>query len=201
MTNKMSTSKIANSYAEAFFKQGLNLYKNEPENPEVFYKLVVDIQKVLKLIADVPTLKNFLLNPLNSTTAKKQVLDKCFNPAIGSSTLNFLYILINKKRINLIESIGETFLEKAFEYLYVVVVEVRSSTQLTPTQEKALRNKLQAMVGPSFTEPFVLYPNICLSLIIDKTILGGLLIKIGSKVIDLSLQGELQGLRKELKLN
>lgn len=200
MTNKMATSKIANSYAEAFFKQGLNLYKNEPENPEVFYKLVVDLQKVLKLIADVPILKNFLLNPLNSTTAKKQILEKCFHPTIGSTTMNFLYLLVDKKRINLIESIGETFLEKAFDYLYVLVVEVRSSTQLTSTQEKALRSKLQFLVGPSFTEPFVLYPNICLSLIIDQTILGGLLIKIGSKVIDLSLQGELQGLRKELKL-
>ena len=81
------------------------------------------------------------------------------------------------------------------------MVEVRAASQLTSTQEKALRNKLQTLVGPSFREPFVLYPNICLSLSIDPTILGGLLIKIGSKVIDLSLQGELQGLRKELKLN
>ena len=199
--NKMATSKITNTYAEALFKQGLNLYKNEPENPEVFYSLVADFQKVLDLIVDVPTLKNFLLNPLNSTTAKKEVLEKCFQSTIGSTTMNFLYLLVDKKRINLIESIGKTFLEKAFEYLYVLVVEVRAASQLTSTQEKALRNKLQTLVGPSFREPFVLYPNICLSLSIDPTILGGLLIKIGSKVIDLSLQGELQGLRKELKLN
>jgi F0F1-type ATP synthase delta subunit len=72
--------------------------------------------------------------------------------------------------------------------------------KLTSTQEKVLIEKINSMLGPIFTEPYVQFANIRLSLIIDETILGGLVIKIGSKVIDLSLQGELQRLRKELDI-
>jgi F-type H+-transporting ATPase subunit delta len=180
MTNKMSSSKIAKPYAEAFFQLGLNLYINE-DNPDLFYKLVFDIQDLLKLLSEVPNLKDFLMNPLNSAQAKKQVLEKCFSQQISPNT-------------------GEKFLEKAYDFLCIKFVEVRSTIKLTSTQEKVLIEKINSMLGPIFTEPYVQFANIRLSLIIDETILGGLIIKIGSKVIDLSLQGELQRLRKELDI-
>ena len=63
-----------------------------------------------------------------------------------------------------------------------------------------LINKINEMLGPVFTEPYVQSANIQLTLRIDKKILGGLVIKIGSKVIDLSLRGELQRLGKELDI-
>ena len=199
MTNKMSSSKIAKPYAEAFFQLGLSLYINE-DNPDLFYKLVFDIQDLLKLLSEVPNLKDFLMNPLNSAQAKKQVLEKCFSQQISSNTMNFLNLLVDKKRISFIESIGEKFLEKAYDFLCIKFVEVRSTMKLTSTQEKVLIEKINSMLGPIFTEPYVQFANIRLSLIIDETILGGLVIKIGSKVIDLSLQGELQRLRKELDI-
>ena len=49
MTNKMSAIKIANPYAEAFFQLGLSLYIKD-ENPDIFYKLIFDIQDLLKLL-------------------------------------------------------------------------------------------------------------------------------------------------------
>lgn len=199
MTNKMSSSKIAKPYAEAFFQLGLSLYINE-DNPDLFYKLVFDIQDLLKLLSEVPNLKDFLMNPLNSAQAKKQVLDKCFSQQISPNTMNFLNLLVDKKRISFIESIGEKFLEKAYDFLCIKFVEVRSTIKLTSAQEKVLIEKINSMLGPIFTEPYVQFANIRLNLIIDETILGGLIIKIGSKVIDLSLQGELQRLRKELDI-
>jgi F-type H+-transporting ATPase subunit delta len=199
MTSKMSSSKIAKPYAEAFFQLGLSLYINE-DNPDLFYKLVFDMQDLLKLLSEVPDLKEFLTNPLNSAQAKKQVLEKCFSQQISSNTMNFLNLLVDKKRISFIESIGEKFLEKAYDFLCIKFVEVRSTMKLTSTQEKVLIEKINSMLGPIFTEPYVQFANIRLSLIIDETILGGLVIKIGSKVIDLSLQGELQRLRKELDI-
>ena len=199
MTNKMSSSKIAKPYAEAFFQLGLSLYINE-DNPDLFYKLVFDMQDLLKLLSEVPDLKDFLMNPLNSAQAKKQVLEKCFSQQLSSNTMNFLNLLVDKKRISFIESIGEKFLEKAYDFLCIKFVEVRSTMKLTSTQEKVLIEKINSMLGPIFTEPYVQFANIRLSLIIDETILGGLVIKIGSKVIDLSLQGELQRLRKELDI-
>ena len=199
MTNKISASKIAKPYAEAFFQLGLSFYINQ-DNPDLFYKIIFDMQDLLKLLSEVPDLKNYLLNPLNSPQSKKQVLEKCFSKKISTNTLNFLKLLVDKKRIGFIESIGEKFLEKAYDFLCIKFVEVRSAIKLTSTQEEILIEKINTMLGPIFTEPYVQFANIRLTLIIDETVLGGLVIKIDSKIIDLSIQGELQRLRKELDL-
>ena len=112
--------------------------------------------------------------------------------------MNFLNLLVDKKRIGYIDSIGKKFLEKAYDFVCIKFVEVWSTIELTSKQQKALINKINNMLGPIFTEPHVQSANIQLTLRIDKKILGGLVIKIGSKVIDLSLRGELQRLGKEL---
>jgi len=191
MSNKMSAMKIANPYAEAFFQLGLSLYLKE-DNPDLFYKLVFEIQDLLKLISEAPDLKEFLQNPLNSTKAKKLVLEKSFRQELSPHTINFLNLLVDKKRIGLIESIGKRFLEKAYDFVCIKFVEVWSTVELSSKQQKALINKINSMLGPVFTDPYVQSANIQLSLKIDKKILGGLVIKIGSKVIDLSLRGDLE---------
>jgi F-type H+-transporting ATPase subunit delta len=197
MTNKMSAMKIANPYAEAFFQLGLSLYIKE-DNPDLFYKLVFDMQDLLKLVTESQELKDFIQNPLNSAKAKKLVLEKCLNSQLSPHTMNFLNLLVDKKRIGLIESIGKKFLEKAYDFVCIKFVEVWSTVELSSKQQKALIHKINSMLGPVFTDPYVQSANIQLSLKIDKKILGGLVIKIGSKVIDLSLRGELRRLGKEL---
>lgn len=197
MTNKMSAMKISNPYAEAFFQLGLSLYIKE-DNPDLFYKLVFDMQDLLQLLSEAPDLKGFLQNPLNSANSKKLVLEKCLSSELSTHTKSFLNLLVDKKRIGLIESIGKKFLEKAYNYVCIKFVEVWSTVELSSKQQKALVNKINSMLGPVFTDPYVQSANIQLSLKIDTKILGGLVIKIGSKVIDLSLRGELRRLGKEL---
>lgn len=199
MTNKMSAIKIANPYAEAFFQLGLSLYIKD-DNPDIFYKLIFDIQDILKLLSEAPELETFLQNPLNPADVKKSILEKALKNKISDNTMNFLNLLIDKKRIGYIQSIGKKFLEKAYDFVCIKFVEVWSTVELTSKQQKALINKINEMLGPVFTEPYVQSANIQLTLRIDKKILGGLVIKIGSKVIDLSLRGELQQLGKELDI-
>jgi F-type H+-transporting ATPase subunit delta len=199
MTNKMSAIKVAEPYAEAFFQLGLNLYIKD-DNPDIFYKLIFDVQDLLKLLAETPELKSFLQNPLNSVEAKKLIIEKTLKNKISLNTLNFLNLLIDKKRIGYIDSIGKKFLEKAYDFVCIKFVEVSSTIELSSDQQQALIKKINNMLGPVFTEPYIQSTNIQLTLRIDKKILGGLIIKIGSKVIDLSLLGELQSLGKELDI-
>lgn len=199
MTNKMSAIKIATPYAEAFFQLGLSLYVKD-EDPDVFYQLIFDIQDLLKLLSECPELEVFLRNPLNSIESKKLTLEQCLSKKFSLYTVDFLNLLVDKKRIGYIESIGKIFLEKAYDFVCIKFVEVWSTIKLSSKQQKALTHKITDMLGPVFTEPYVQSPIIQLTLRIDPKILGGLVIKIGSKVIDLSLRGELQNLAKELDI-
>lgn len=199
MTNKLSSLKIADPYAEAFFQLGLDLYI-KTNNPDIFYKLIFDIQDFLELLSQTPELDDFLKNPLNSIILKKNILEKVLENKLSLHTLNFLNLLIDKKRINAIDSIGKRFLDKGYEFVCIKFVEVWSTIELNQKQQEVLIQKITNIIGPSFTEPFVQSSNIQLTLIIDKKILGGLIIKIDSKVIDLSLRSELQRLGKELNI-
>lgn len=199
MTNKLSSIKIADPYAEAFFQLGLGLYITN-DNPDIFYKLIFDIQDFLELLSETPELNSFLKNPLNSEILKKNILNKVLENKVSVHTINFLNLLIDKKRINSIESIGKRFLDKAYEFVCIKFVEVWSTIELTQKQQETIIHKINVILGPVFTEPYVQSSNIQLTLIVDKKILGGLIIKMGSKVIDLSLRSELQRLGKELDI-
>jgi F-type H+-transporting ATPase subunit delta len=199
MTNKLESVKIADPNSEAFFQLGLSLYITE-NNPDVFYKLIFDIQDFLELLSKSPQFDIFLKNPLNSVILKKSVLNKILENKVSLHTLNFLNLLIDKKRINSIDSIGKKYLEKAYDFICIKIIEVKSTVPLVKKQQEILISKINNMLGPVFTEPYVQYSNIQLTLVIDKKILGGLIIKIGSKTIDLSLQNELQKLGKELNV-
>jgi F-type H+-transporting ATPase subunit delta len=199
MTNKLENIKIADPYSEAFFQLGLNLYIIQ-DNPEVFYKLIFDVQDFLELLSENSEFDSFLKNPLNSETLKKNVLNKIFLTKLSSHTLKFLNLLIDKKRINSIDSIGKRFLEKTYDFVCIKFVEVKSIVPLVKNQQETLIYKINNILGPIFVEPYVQYSNIHLLLILDKKILGGLIIKIGSQIIDLSLQNELRKLRKEFNM-
>lgn len=199
MTNKIAEMKVVNPYAEGFFQLGLSLYiKND--DPSLFYRQVFDMQDLLKLLVKAPELKSFLQNPLNSKQAKKEILEKSLNQQLSPNTMNFLKLLIDKKRIGLIEGIGKEFLKKVYDFLCIKFVDVWSVVKLSSKQQKVLINKINTMLGPAFTDPYVQFANIQLSLRIDEKLLGGLVIKLGSKVIDLSVLGELRRLGKELNV-
>lgn len=199
MSNKLSSIKIADPYAEAFFQLGLDLYI-KTNNSDIFYKLIFDIQDFLELLVKTPELDNFLKNQLNSTIVKKNILNKVLEKKLSIHTINFLNLLIDKKRISSIDSIGKLFLDKAYEFVCIKFVEVWSTIELNQNQQEALIQNINRILGPSFTKPYLQPLNIQLTLMIDKKILGGLIIKIGSKVIDLSLRSELQRLSKELNI-
>jgi F-type H+-transporting ATPase subunit delta len=199
MTNKLSSIKIADPYAEAFFQLGLGLYITN-DNPDIFYKLIFDIQDFLELLSETAELDNYLKNPLNSELLKKNILNQVLENKVSLHTINFLNLLIDKKRISFIESIGKRFLEKAYEFVCIKFIEVWSTIELTQKQQETLIHKINGLVGPIFTEPYIQLANIQLTLIVDKSILGGVIIKMNSKVIDLSLRSELQRLGKELNI-
>ncbi|CAM9106978.1 unnamed protein product [Chrysoparadoxa australica] len=197
--SSMVGQKIAGPYAEALFQLGLSLYMKD-DNPDIFYRIIFDIQDLLQVLVNNPNLESFLASPLVPNKEKKAILEKTFGNTLSVNTMNFLSLLIDKKRIGYINAIGKKFLERAYEFVCIKFVEVWSTTELTSNQQKALTRKLNDMLGPVFTEPYVQSVNLQLTLRIDKTILGGLVIKIGSKVIDLSIKGELQRLAKELEV-
>nr|YP_011005108.1 ATP synthase CF1, subunit delta [Analipus japonicus]WAM61971.1 ATP synthase CF1, subunit delta [Analipus japonicus] len=202
MANTMFGSKIANPYSEALLQLGLNLYlKEDNADTQVFFQIIFDMENLLTILKLTPILENYLSNPLVLDKDKKKVLDKCLTKKTSSTTKKFLMLLVDKKRIGFIKIITQTFLNKAYDFVCLKFVQVYSASKLNKDQKSQLIEKLKLSLGPEFTTSKVYYPKINVTFLIDKEILGGFIIKVDSKIIDLSLRGELECLAKQMEIN
>lgn len=198
----MFGAKIANPYSEALLQLGLNLYlKEKNADTQIFFQIIFDMENLLAILKLTPVLEKYLANPLISGKNKKDVLEKCLTKKTSSTTRNFLMLLVDKKRIGFISIITQTFLNKAYDFVCLKFVEVCSAHTLDKEQKTKLIEKLKILLGPEFTTSKVYYSKINVTFKIDKEILGGFIIKVDSKIIDLSLRGELECLAKQMETN
>ena len=198
----MFGSKIANPYSEALLQLGLDLYlKEDNADTQVFFQIIFDMENLLTILKITPTLEKYLANPLIKDRDKKNVLNKCLTTKTSATTKNFLMLLVDKKRIGFLQIITQTFLNKAYNFVCLKFVEVYSASLLSKDQKTQLVEKLKILLGPEFTTSKVYYSKINVTFKIDKELLGGFIIKVDSKIIDLSLRGEIEGLAKQMEIN
>jgi len=142
-----------------------------------------DMNIVSQFLANSSDLKKFLGNPLITKEAKKNVVKDILGEQIDSSTLKFLLLLVERGRIEVLESIAQKFLELSFKQESIEIAKITSSIQLSAQQQKEIAEKLKVITGAK---------QIKLALKVDPALIGGFTIEIGSKMIDTSIRGQLK---------
>jgi F-type H+-transporting ATPase subunit delta len=143
-----------------------------------------DIRNLLSLLDSSAELRQVLGNPLIKADVKKRVLEQVAGE-INPFVQNFLRLLVDKGRIFFLEGIGQEYLAKLRELNQTVLAEVTSAVPLSEAQEQTVKEKVQAMTGATQVE---------LQSKLDSALIGGVIIKVGSQVIDASLRGQLRRL-------
>jgi len=174
MSSSSSIAKAALPYSEALFESSQSM--------KLIEKTSQDLDLISKTIKESSSLSKFLANPLVLIDAKKDVLNSLFTDQVSSHVLNFLSILIDRRRIALLSSIIDSYLNLVYELELVTLAEVYTAVPLSDIQTKALQNKLQLMTNSK---------DIRLIMHINTDLIGGFIVKIGSKVIDMSIYGQL----------
>ena len=168
-------SKVAEPYAEAL----LELAKSNGSLKET----TNDMNIVTQFLANSSDLKKFLGNPLITKDAKKNVVKDIFGEQIDGSTLKFLLLLVDRGRIEVLDSIAQKFLELSYKQDSIEIAKITSSIQLSADQQQSIAEKLKAITGAK---------QIKLALKVDPQLIGGFTIEIGSKLIDTSIRGQLR---------
>ena len=168
-------SKVAEPYAEAL----LDLAKSNDSLKET----TNDMNIVSQFLANSSDLKKFLGNPLITRDAKKNVVKDILGEQVGASTLKFLLLLVDRNRIEVLESIAQKFLELSYKQESIEIAKITSSIQLSAEQQKEIAEKLKLITGAK---------QIKLALKIDPQLIGGFTIEIGSKLIYTSIRGQLR---------
>ena len=144
-----------------------------------------DIRSLLNLLENSEELRLFLGSPLVKPQDKKAVIDRIAGSEMNPLMRNFLRLLVDKGRILFLEGIGKKYLTELRELNQTILAEVTSAVPLSDAQQQTVREKVQAMTSARQVE---------IETKIDADLIGGVVIKVGSQVIDASLRGQLRRL-------
>jgi F-type H+-transporting ATPase subunit delta len=145
-----------------------------------------DLHAVSEFLGASRPLRLFLASPVISSEKKLDIAKKIFGPHISAQTLSFITLLIAKHRESLLAAAIEEFGVLYDRRLGIMNVDVTSSVEVTPPQQKELKTQLE-----QFTRK-----NVRLRFAVDQSIKGGLVVKVGDTVVDASLARQLQLLRE-----
>ncbi len=175
MSNQNFEEKVATPYAEALVVNAKNL--------DLLTQYKDELSSILSILLKSEDLQSFLLNPLISNATKKKVLKELFEEQVQSFIMNFLLVLVDRRRISFLKTIIEKYLEIVYSLESITIVEIISVVELNDEQKLSLTNKIKLLTGSNEVKLLTKH---------NPSLIGGFIIKIGSKVIDASLIGKLK---------
>lgn len=166
---------VLEPYAEALMSlaQANNLTEEIGEN----------MRSLLSLVKESEELQALLANPFIKADAKKAVIEQVVGEQVHPYTRNFLKLLVDRGRILFLEGICQQYLAILRKLNQIVLAEVTATVNLNEGQEQAIKERVKAMTNANEVELIV---NL------DNELIGGVIIKVGSQVIDASLRGQLR---------
>jgi F-type H+-transporting ATPase subunit delta len=183
----MAKASAAAGYAAALVELG-----QSTSSLEAIHK---DIETLSGLVTN-QELATFLASPVASDEQKKSVIKSiAAESGFNSYTTNFLNVLVDKKRMNIVKEIAAVFEELYCDVTDTQVAIVTSAVKLENSQQALIAKKLQSMTGAK---------NIKLKNVVDASLIAGFIVKYGkdgSQLIDMSVKGQLDRLAQQFELN
>jgi F-type H+-transporting ATPase subunit delta len=176
----MLNKSVARRYAEAFFSIARDSNKIDDYQTE--------LEKVVKAIQEVDNLKEYMTHLLIPAKAKKDVLKQLFAETISPVTLNFIMLIVEKKRETYLEVIVDEFKDMADEFRNIAKVDLIAANEVSEEDAKFLAEKLSATTGKT----------VQLNLKVDPALIGGVKLRMGDQIIDGTVAKKLEMLREQL---
>ena len=121
-------------------------------------------------------------------STRSKVVEELLGKRTSPHTVNLVQFLIQAGKIRQLSQIVDAFVAKAAAERSRAVAEVRSAIPLGDEQRAKLREALQTATGR----------EVELKVLIDPSILGGLLVRVGDQVFDGTIRSRLQSVKEQL---
>ncbi len=172
---------ISKTYGDALFE--LAVEENKVDS------LLEEIGQLQKILKENEEFGKLMTHPKVNKEEKLQVVEEVFKGRVSDELLGFLTIIIAKDRYQEIDEILEYFLTEVKKYKGIGVATVTTAVPLRDEQCKKIEKKL--LDTTNFKSMEMHYKQ-------DETLIGGMVIRIGDRVVDSSISTKLNELQKEL---
>ncbi len=175
------TGLVANRYASALI--------GAAEEKKSLDRVEADLAQLAKMITQSTDLSDFIGNPMIGRTAQAQAMTALAKKAgFSDITRNFLNVLAANRRLASLPNAIRAFERALAARRGEVNVRVESVSALTPAQTETLRQELGKALGSRVT----------LDVAVNKDLLGGMVVTVGSVMVDDSVRRKLERLKRAL---
>ena len=149
-----------------------------------------DFEVAEKVLKESSELRQVIRSPLVNSDEKLNILLKIFSQSnLHDLTTTFLKVLSDNKRISNLISIILQFKKINSEKRGDITADVTSANELSEEEKNNIKNQLKSSLGQKLS----------LNFDVDKDIIGGLIVKVGSKMIDTSIANKINKLKIAMK--
>ena len=180
-SNKSFSTETSERYSRALFEVA--------EEAEELEKTEIDTQNLQSILKNSTEIKNFIHNPTQSLESQNKAIDLLSGKLNFSKNFkNFLFLLVEKRRIFFVSKIIDTFLKLCMKRRGELKASLISSKELSKTELENISKELSLSMGSTIKFDYK----------IDKELIGGLKLQLGSFMIDTSIKNKLKKFEQQM---
>ena len=172
---------VSKTYGDALFELSLEEKKED--------LLFEEAKTFLEVIKKDDELVRFMKHPKIVKEEKIKTGKNIFDEHFSKEFAGFLLVLVAKDRFSEVEKTLEYFIGRMKEYKKIGVAYVSTAVELTDEQKEKVRARLLETTD---------FESFEMNYTVDKSLLGGMVIRVGDRVVDTSIQNKLKSLSKQL---
>lgn len=181
MANKTTHhSPLALTYAQSL----LDLASERNDAVEVGKEL----EGLREILEAQPMFREYLIDPGISNEECAEAVKRIFRGRVSELVYNFLGVLNSHGRMKFLEPMIESYADLLEEKLGNVEVDVTTAQKLGPEELEQVRQRVSQTIGK----------NAVIHQYVDDAIIGGLVIRVGDRIIDASVKQQLASMREKL---
>ena len=175
-------SGLAGRYANALFELA--------DDAKALDQVAEDLRALRAMLSDSEDLRRLIRSPTLSRQEQGRTLDRVLEASgISGLTRRFVAVVAANRRAFALPQMIKGFLDQLAMRRGEITAEVTSATELTAAQREALSDQLKRLAGGRVT----------VQVTVDPAILGGLVVRLGSRMVDYSLSSKLSRLQLAMK--
>ncbi|WP_028574097.1 ATP synthase F1 subunit delta [Desulfonatronovibrio hydrogenovorans] len=175
---------VARRYARALFALG------QKQGDKELKAYGEDLAKIISALEGTPELVRVFRNPIFTVAEKKGILKQILAKLKpGPVISNFCYLLADKGRLDCLPEIQVYYSKLLDEFEGIVRGEIVTAVKLADNMKQEIAGKLEKQSGR----------KVVMDYNVDQDIIGGLMLKVGDKVLDASIRAQLQILKENIK--
>lgn len=172
---------VSKTYGQALFDLAIENHVAQEIKEEVLF--------IRQLLQDEKEILEFLNHPKISKEEKISFIETTFTGKLSQTMVGFLVVVVTKGRYDELDNILLYFIALMKEYEGIGVVHIETAVALSDTQVEKIKSKLLAITN---------YKTLEMDIHVDESLIGGLIIRIGDRVVDNSIKSKINTLQKSL---